>query len=120
MKRSIVPIALLALVMPLLAAGCASTNVIPWTGLKISEAVSEFGRPTMTIPAKNGTVYVWQQKRDSLARMTASLEDEMPGPGSWRYLRWVFLADGGGRITFWSLQESRSPALFGSPVICDR
>ena len=116
MKGSMVSVSTVALVV-LLAAGCASTNVIDWTGLKISEAVSEFGPPTMTIPAKNGTVYVWQQKRDSLARMG---EDRVPGPGPWRYLRWVFVADGGGRITFWSLQESRSPALFDSPVTCDR
>jgi hypothetical protein len=125
MTRNGVRLLAIAGVAALLAAGCATPRFWGWIGLDISEAISRFGPPTQTLPVKDGTLYVWHERKDSQAPMPAaefpdsrSGATRIPGPGGWLYRRWEFFADSRGKIGFWTVQESRSPSLFDSPVVC--
>jgi hypothetical protein len=120
LKGSMMSASTIALVA-LVTAGCATSRFSGWIGLDISEAISEFGPPAQTLPVKDGTLYVWHERKDSLASMPAADNHEgarVPGPGGWLYRRWEFFANSRGKIGFWTVQESRSPSLFESPVVC--
>jgi hypothetical protein len=78
MGRSVRFVAVVALVVALLAAGCASSRYTDWTGLTITKAIKELGRPTETMHSGEGTVaYVFDQTKETLRGTSAT--DPVPG-----------------------------------------
>ncbi len=88
-----------------LTASCASTQAKEWTGKTIAEVIHEFGAPTRTVPAGDGsTMYMWV------------LEHSYP-QGSWgpggsvattsrrQRTTWTFWVNQAGTVVSWNRQD---------------